>query len=90
MVIEMPNQIFINMLGKGDNIIGKPLAEALPELKSENQPFLQILNDVYTSGNPFQISGVQAKIVKNGVMTTGYYDVSYTPIFGTCYFERGN
>ncbi len=81
MVIEMPNQIFINMLGKGDSIIGKPLEEALPELMSENQPFLQILHDVYTSGNPYQAFGSQIKIVKNGSMTLGYYDISYTPIF---------
>lgn len=52
LVIEMPNQTFIDIVGKGDSVIGKPLAEAMPEL--ECQPFLQILDDVYTLGNMFQ------------------------------------
>jgi len=79
LVIEMPNQTFIDIVGKGDSIIGKPLAAAMPEL--ESQPFLQILDDVYTSGNMFQITGTQVNIVQNGVMNEGFYDFCYTPLF---------
>lgn len=79
LIIDMPNQTFINIVGKGDSIIGKPLAEAMPELK--DQPFLQILDDVFTSGNMFQTTGTQVNIVQNGVMKHGFYDFSYSPLF---------
>jgi len=47
-VVEMPNQTFIEIVGKGKNIEGKPLREVMPELLTEQQPFLKILDDVYT------------------------------------------
>jgi len=78
LIIEMPNQAFIEIVGKGDSIIGKPLAQAMPELA--NQPFLQILDDVYTSGKIFQTFGTQIDIVQHGIMQKGFYDFSYTPL----------
>ena len=79
--IEMLNQTFVDIVGKGNGIIGKPLAEVMPE--PEGQPFLQILDDIYTSGKIFQTFGTQKSIVQNGVMTQGFYDFSYTPLFDT-------
>ena len=74
----MPNQVFIDIVSKGPDIAGKPLSEVLPELK--NQSFLQILDDVYTSGKMFQSFGSPANIVQNGIMTTSYYNVAFTPL----------
>ena len=48
MVIEVANEIMIGYWGKDASVIGKPLAEALPEL--QGQPFLQLLNDIRTTG----------------------------------------
>ncbi len=79
LVIAMPNQAFIDIVGKGAGIIGKPLAEAMPELS--NQPYLKILDDVYTSGKMYQTFGTPVNIVQNGVMKYGFYDFSYTPLF---------
>ncbi len=79
--IEEPNQTFIDIMGKGWGIVGLPLAEAMPEIKS--QPFLQILHDVYTSGEIFLTFGTQVNIVQDGVMKHGFYDFSYTPLFDT-------
>lgn len=81
LVIEMPNQTFIDMVGKGPDIAGKPLREVMPELATENQPFLQILDDVYTSGKMFQSFGSQVSIVQQGVMTHNFYNITYTPLF---------
>ena len=81
LVIEMANQTFIDILGKGDTITGRPLREAMPELTTEGQPFLQILDDVYTSGNMFQTLGSPVKIVRNGIMTDNYYNITYTPLY---------
>ncbi|MES2486717.1 MAG: PAS domain S-box protein, partial [Bacteroidota bacterium] len=57
LIVELPNQTFIDIVGKGWDIVGKPLREAMPELLTEGQPFLQILDDVYTSGKMFQSYG---------------------------------
>jgi PAS domain S-box-containing protein len=81
LIIENPNQTFIDIVGKGPGIIGKPLREAMPELLTEDQPFLKILDDVFTSGVMFQSVGSQVKIVQDDVMTYNYYNFSYTPVF---------
>jgi len=78
LIVEFPNQSFIDIVGKGADIIGKPLREVMPEL--ENQPFLQILDQVYTSGRMYQSFGTQVDIVQQGVMTHNYYNITYTPL----------
>ena len=82
LVIEMPNQTFNDIVGKGD-VTGMTLREAMPELITEGQPFLQVLDDVFTSGKMFQTFGTMVKIVQKGVMTHNYYDFTYTPIFNS-------
>jgi PAS domain S-box-containing protein len=84
LVVEMPNQSFIDIVGKGADIAGKPLREVMPEL--ENQPFLQILDDVYTSGKMYQGFGTQVNIVRKGIMTHNFYDITYSPLFD----DQGN
>ncbi len=79
LLIEMPNQAFIDIVGKGPNIVGRPLREVMPEL--ESQAFLQILDDVYTSGKMFQSYGAQVDIVQHGVMSHNYYNITYSPLF---------
>jgi PAS domain S-box-containing protein len=81
LIIEMHNQTFTDIVGKGQSIKGKPLAEVMPELITEDQPFLQILDEVYTTGKIYQTFGTQVNIVQNGVMNHGFYDFSYTPLF---------
>ncbi|GAB3281296.1 hypothetical protein GCM10027347_56860 [Larkinella harenae] len=80
LVVENPNQTFIDIVGKGPDIAGRPLREVMPELISEGQPFLQILDDVFTSGEPFITPGALVKIVQNGVLTNNYYNISYSPV----------
>jgi len=81
LVIESPNQTFIDIVGKGWGVVGKPLREAMPELITEGQPFLQILDDVFTTGVPFVSPASQVKIVRDGVLTDNYYNITYTPLF---------
>lgn len=80
LVVQLPNQSFIEIVGKGPNIVGKPLREVMPELLTENQPFLNILADVYTSGKTFKSYGAQVKIVRNGELTDNYYNITYSPL----------
>lgn len=81
LIVEMPNQTFIDIVGKGWDIIGKPLREAMPELITHGQPFLKILDDVFTTGIMYQSFGDQVIIVQNGVTTYNYYNITYTPLF---------
>lgn len=80
LVIELPNQTFINMVGKGPDIAGRALRDVVPELISEQQPYLKILDDVYTTGQMYQSYGSKVSIVRQGVMSHNYYNISFTPL----------
>jgi len=81
LIVDVPNQMFIDIVGKGSDIVGKPLREIMPELVTHGQPFLQILDDVFTTGKMYQSYGDQVKIVHDGVMTYNYYNITYSPLF---------
>ena len=81
LVIENPNQTFIDIVGKGPKIVGLPLREVMPELLTEGQPFLNVLDEVYTTGVPFISPASLVRIVQNGVLNDNYYNISYTPIY---------
>ena len=51
MTIEIANIKILELWGKTEEVIGKTLKEALPEI--QGQGFLEILDQVYRSGNPF-------------------------------------
>jgi PAS domain S-box-containing protein len=78
LVVEMPNQAFLEMASVGREITGKPLREAMPELNE--QPFMKILQNVYATGQRYE-NTMQADIIRNDVLTPHYFDFSYTPLF---------
>ena len=81
LVIENPNQQFIDIVGKGPEIVGKRLADVMPELVIHGQPYLKILDDVFTTGKTYQSYGDPVIVIKNGVMHEGFYDINYVPLF---------
>lgn len=80
LIIEYPNQTFIDIVGKGPGIKGIPLREAMPELITEGQEYLKILDNIFTTGIPFISPASLVKIVQNGVLNDNYYNISYTPL----------
>jgi PAS domain S-box-containing protein len=78
LVIESANEKILNIWGKTESIIGKPLAVALPELKG--QPFLQILDDVFTSGTASYGNEVKAFLEHNKQLREIYFDFIYQPL----------
>jgi signal transduction histidine kinase len=78
MIIEMANEPMLTIWGKGPTVLGKPLAEALPELKG--QPFLGILDNVFTTGVPYTNKSAPAHLEIDGVMGTYYFDFTYKPL----------
>ena len=78
MKIEVANDIMIGYWGKEKEVIGKKLAEAIPEL--QGQPFLEILDQVFTTGKIYESKNAVGYVELNGVMGTYYFDYTYKPI----------
>lgn len=78
MIIDIPNEAMLKLWGKGDTVIGKPLREALPELVG--QPFLEILDTIYRTGEPHSEQNARGEIMIDGELQTFYYDYTYKPL----------
>lgn len=76
-IYELANERYLALIGHR-NIIGKPILEALPEL--EGSDIYEILNQVYTTGNPFFANeyGVILKS-ENGKPEEGFFNIIYQP-----------
>jgi PAS domain S-box-containing protein len=77
MVLTFANDPIIATWGKGGNIIGKPLFEVLPELRSQGFP--ELLQQVYTTGVPYYGYEVKATLIRNGKEEDVYYNFVYQP-----------
>lgn len=75
MVIRFANAGMLALWGKNSSVIGKPLMEAIPELKG--QPFLEILQEVWRSGTTYSVQDAPAKLIKNGQEMLDYFDYEY-------------
>jgi PAS domain S-box-containing protein len=78
MIIEMANDAMIAIWGKDKTIIGKPIEEALPELKG--QPFLSLLQSVLHTGQTIAGSDTMAELVVDGELKPFYFDFEYRAI----------
>ncbi|MNK50525.1 Sensor protein kinase WalK [compost metagenome] len=77
-VIEMANDAMIAFWGKDRSIIGKPLQEAVPELKG--QPFINMLKNVLLTGITDSGDAVPAETMRDGKLQTAYYAYEYRAI----------
>lgn len=81
MILTFGNQPLFQSWGKGSDIIGKPLLEILPELK--DQPFPDILRQVYETGVAHYGDEAKAVLIQNGKPVEAYYKYVYQPITGS-------
>lgn len=77
-MIESANALILKIWGKSENILGMPIAMALPEL--QDQPYFQLLQDVYTTGKPYHGYQAPATFEDNGVLKEFFFDFIYEPI----------
>lgn len=77
MIIALANKATLKAWGKNESVLGKPLSEALPELKG--QPFENLLKQVYLTGEAFYAKDHRADIEINGTLKTFYFNFSYQP-----------
>jgi PAS domain S-box-containing protein len=75
MIIRFANEGMLALWGKDSSIIGRPLMEAIPEL--EGQPFLELLQQVWYTGQTYSVSDAPATLIKNGIETLDYFDYQY-------------
>lgn len=78
LVLDMANDAMLEMMGRDASVIGKPMLEFMPEL--EGQKVLEIMKNVYYTGEPHHIHNAPVTIVKDGIPKQGYYTVSYVPV----------
>jgi two-component system sensor histidine kinase VicK len=78
LLIEAANKKILEVWGKTEEVIGKPLHVAIPELK--DQPFLQIMNTVFTTGKPFYGNEVKAFLEQNHKLEEVYSNFVYQPL----------
>ncbi len=77
--VEVANATMLAYWGKGPLVPGQKLSDVLPELNG--QPFLQILDNVFTTGKMHQQKAAVANLNVNGVLGTYYFDYTYKPLY---------
>jgi signal transduction histidine kinase len=80
MKIEVANDMVLNIWGRTESILGYPIAKALPEL--EGQPYFDLLDNVFTSGQAYIGDTAAVELDENGTMKTHYFDFIYEPVKG--------
>ena len=77
MIVALANDSIKEMWGKGNDIIGKPVFEVLPEQKGGQVPGL--LTWVYKTGIPYQGYELLLPMKRNGQMMDAYFNFVYQP-----------
>jgi|GEM_PF-1748520 len=78
LTIELANTKILEVWGKTEDVIGKPLRKALPEL--ETQPFLQILDEVFITGVPFYGKELSVFLLRDNVLEEVFFNFVYQPL----------
>jgi len=81
-IIESANTTLLAVWGKDQSVMNQPLLQALPEI--EGQGFIEILQGVYTTGEPFYGYEIPALLDYGGELKKVYFDFIYTPLRKRC------
>ncbi len=76
-IINIANQAIRNTWGKGNDVIGKPLLEILPELR--DQGIKELLDQVYQTGIAYHADEVPIELIIDGKPEIRYFDFTYQP-----------
>lgn len=77
-VIEDANDDLLHLWGKDKSILGLKLLEGLPEI--QDQPFPELLMNVYHTGIPHYGYETLARLEHNGVLGDYYFNFVYDPV----------
>ncbi|MBC8985043.1 PAS domain-containing protein [Pedobacter sp. N36a] len=73
--IAAANQEMLDLWGKNNSVIGKEMADAIPELI--DQPFISLLQQVYDTGITYQGEQEAANLIVDGQLKTSYFNFTY-------------
>lgn len=76
--IVSANQAMLNFWGKDKGIVGKTMAEGIPELR--DQPFIDLLKNVWITGKTYTARNRAATLEVDNVLKTSYFDFEYKAI----------
>ena len=76
-VYEFANPRYLELIG-GRDVVGKPLKEALPELKDIVVP---LLDQVYGTGEPYFGDALQVPLMRKGRLEDCFFNFIYQPIY---------
>jgi PAS domain S-box-containing protein len=77
-VIEFANEAMLKIWGRGHEVIGKGLVQAMPELTG--QPFLEMFAKVWREGIVISGKDTAAELLVEGKVNTFYFDFEYRAV----------
>src|SRR5215217_4079099 len=78
-IIELANDLYLPIAGKRrEELLHKPAFEAIPIAAS--QGFIEVLNNIRATGEPFKLHEYETKIEEHGHIRTAYLNIVYQPI----------
>jgi signal transduction histidine kinase/DNA-binding response OmpR family regulator len=82
LTVEFANTMILDLWGKGPTVVGKPLLEALPEIRG--QGFDDRLREVLDTGEVFRAKEALVRIDRrqDGSLEDLFMDFVYVPLFG--------
>ncbi len=78
-VVELANQEMLRLWDKTAEVIGKPLLEAMPHLRTQGFP--EVLDQVRKTGEPFYATEYPAALPLGGKARVRYYNFFYQPYY---------
>ncbi|MCX3264865.1 PAS domain-containing protein [Pedobacter agri] len=81
-IVTMINSPMLELIGKDESIIGKPLFKEIPELVGQDAA--KKLIETYQDGQPRAESSSPVSLMRDGILTQGFFNFSYAP-----YMEDG-
>jgi PAS domain S-box-containing protein len=78
LIVENPNQLLIEVMAAGPDIEGKSFRKLLSGLVEEDQKFIALIDNVRTSGKPFEAEEV--KVFFKTQKRTRYFNISFIPL----------
>ena len=79
-VFEMVNPRYQELMGRHRQLLGRPMAEAAPEVVA--QGFIQLFDTVYRTGEPFLAEGIPAKLDRqgDGTLEDVFFNLTFQPV----------
>ncbi|MCU7618978.1 PAS domain-containing protein [Chryseobacterium sp. PBS4-4] len=79
LIIESANSQILELWGRDSSVVGKPLFQVLPEIKS--QGFVEIFDNVYYKGEIFKGNKLPIFLEKFGNLEEHFFDFIYSPVY---------